>query len=368
MGIDARYTIMPNITNDKCETLVVDDSPTILATVKKMLGSEFIVHTARDGAEGWDVIKNNGDIKIVFSDMQMPVMNGMQLLLKIRESDDARISKLPVIMVTGQSDTPAGKKAVFDIGATDFIGKPFDAMDLLSRARTNTQPQRRATDKSGNEKNETVITPSVFQSIGKTAIVKAFETKEEFTVVNIEFINIDLIKNIVGNKSVRQIILSLVKRINDLLRDDDVATRIGENKFAVLLYSDGHNANQTVERLCEYMKKLAFEHDGSVLRVELAYGHSTVNCYDSAEEFSGVCSQADVALAAAKQITLGNRITAYTEGDIETSGAHNDNDKTDLWAELTHIVDGNYHLIKSEQMDDLVRCMNDFLTYAKENK
>ena len=132
--------------SDKVEALIVDDSPTILATAKKMLDSEFVVHTAKDGKEAWDLINENDEIMLVFTDMQMPVLNGMQLLLMIRESEDHRISRLPVIMITGQSDSPAGKRAVFDIGATDFIGKPFDAMDLLSRARSNTQPKRRVSD------------------------------------------------------------------------------------------------------------------------------------------------------------------------------------------------------------------------------
>ena len=118
--------------DNKNEILVVDDSATILAMATKMLRDEFIVHTAKDGGEAWNVLSENENIKVLFSDLQMPVMNGMQLLLKIRESNEKRISTLPVIMVTGQSDSAAGKKAVFDIGATDFIGKPFDAMEPVS--------------------------------------------------------------------------------------------------------------------------------------------------------------------------------------------------------------------------------------------
>lgn len=352
--------------NDKCETLVIDDSSTILATAKKMLEDEFIVNTAKDGDEAWEIINNNQNIKIVFSDMQMPVMNGMQLLLKIRESDDPRISKLPVIMVTGQSDSPAGKKAVFDIGATDFIGKPFDAMDLLSRARSNTQRRRRASDQAENNLSEIFITPSGFQSIGKAAVVKAFETKESFTVVNIEFVNIEEVKSSVGSKSVRQIIVSLVKRLSDLLREGDVATRIGEDKFAVLVYVGDNNANQTVERLCAYMKKLVFEFNGKALRTELAYGYSSVNCYAKDVQFNEICLQADTALDEAKAIKLGNKIMAFPDVGSSKVVTNGENDSIDLWSALTHVVDGDYHLVKDEQISELVRCMNDFLTYARD--
>jgi diguanylate cyclase (GGDEF)-like protein len=354
--------------NTKCETLVVDDSSTILATAKKMLEDEFDVHTAKHGEEAWELINSNQNIKIVFTDMQMPIMNGMQLLLKIRESDDPRIAKLPVIMITGQSDSPAGKKAVFDIGATDFIGKPFDAMDLLSRARSNTQPQRRVTDHPVDGTPEVFITPSGFHNIGKKALAKAFENKEEFTVVNIEFINIEEIKKKVGDKSARQIIVSMVRRISDLLREGDVATRIGENRFAIILYSDQYNAKQAVERLCEYMKKLVFELKGRTLRTELAYGHSSVNCYDKDVQFSDICTQADTALKEAVKIKLGNQIAAFTERGRNAVVEKAQNEMVDLWPSLTHVVDGDFHLVKDEDMDDLIRCMNAFLTYAKEKR
>lgn len=351
--------------NTKQETLVVDDSPTILATAKKMLEDEFVVRTANNGDEAWEVINSNENIKIIFTDMQMPVMNGMQLLLKIRESDDKRISKIPVIMITGQSDSPAGKKAVFDIGATDFIGKPFDAMDLLSRARSNTQPQRRASDKAAASSSELFITPSGFQNIGREALAKALETKEEFTVVNIEFVNIEEIKNSVGDKSSRQIIVSMVRRITEVMRDRDVATRIGENRFALILYADEYNAKQTVERLCEHMKKLIFEINGKTLRTELAYGYSSINCYGKDVEFGEICAQADTALKEATMIKLGNQIVGYSGEGGDKVVEKPQADTVDLWPALTNIIDGDFHLVKDEQMDDLVRCMTAFLEYAK---
>ena len=352
----------------KSETLIVDDSSTMLATAKKMLEDEFTVHTAKDGAEAWEIINKNKNIKIIFSDMQMPVMNGMQLLLKIRESDDPVISKIPVIMVTGQSDSPAGKKAVFDIGATDFIGKPFDAMDLLSRARSNIAPQRRNTDRPIDDTPEVFITPSGFQNIGKETLAKAIETKEEFTVVNIEFVNIEYIKKSVGDKSVRQIIVSMVRRISGVLREGDVATRIGENRFAIILYSDQYNAKQAVERLCEYMKKLMFEMNGKALRIELAYGYSSANCYDKSVQFSDICLQADAALKEAVKVKLGNQIVAYSEHGKNAVVEKPQNAAVDLWPALTHIVDGDFHLVQDEHIDDLIRCMNSFISYAKEKK
>ncbi len=352
--------------DNKNEILVVDDSATILATAKKMLQEEFIVHTAKDGGEAWIIINENENIKVVFSDLQMPVMNGMQLLLKVRESDEKRISTLPVIMVTGQSDSPGGKRAVFDIGATDFIGKPFDAMDLLSRARSNSLPSRRAADEP-DRSQQVFVTPSGFQNIGREALVTSQETKKEFSVVQIEISNIDEIKKEIDSKSVRQIIVSLVKRISSVLRDGDVATRIGENKFAILLYADALNTRHTVERLCECLKKLVFELNGKTLRKELVYGYSSVDCYDKKLTFVDLCKQADLALKEARNIRLGDQVAGYSEpGKAEAKKVVNED--VDLWPDLTHVVDGDYHLIDDDHAAALVSSMKKYIDYVEKNK
>ena len=349
--------------DNKNEILVVDDSATILAMATKMLRDEFIVHTAKDGGEAWNVLRENENIKVLFSDLQMPVMNGMQLLLKIRESNEKRISTLPVIMVTGQSDSPAGKKAVFDIGATDFIGKPFDAMDLLSRARSNSNPSRRADDQS-DRSQQVFVTPSGFQNMGREALVTSQETKTEFSVLQIEISNIDEIKKELDSKSVRQIIVSLVKRISSVLREGDVATRIGENKFAVLLYADSHNIKLAAERLCECLKKLVFELNGKTLRKELAYGYSSVDCFDTKATFVDLCKQADLALKQAKTIRLGNQVAGYSEpGKSEVNLV--ENEEADLWPDLIHVIDGDFHLVDEKHEDALIRHMESYIDYVK---
>ncbi len=354
---------MNNQDDNRNEIIIVDDSATIIATAKKMLQEEFIVHTAKDGEEAWNIISENENIKVVFSDLQMPVMNGMQLLLKIRESDEKRISTLPVIMVTGQSDSPGGKRAVFDIGATDFIGKPFDAMDLLSRARSNSHPSRRIDD-TGDRSQQVFVTPSGFQNIGRDALVTSLESKEEFSVVQIEISNIEEIKKEIDSKSVRQIIVSLVRRISSVLRDKDVATRIGENKFAILLYADSHNTKLAVERLCECLKKLVFELNGKTLRKELVYGYSSADCYDSSISFVDICKQADIALKEAQSIRLGDKISGYSEpGRSEASKVVNE--EADLWPDLTHIIDGDFHLVDENHDDDLVKCMQAYIEHVK---
>src|SRR6185369_13392033 len=108
----------------------------------KMLGGEFDVVTAEDGAEAWSVVEQDLSIHVVFTDLVMPGLNGYELLRNIRTSSDTRIRSLPVIVVTGVDDDEVARVRALELGATDFITKPFTKIDLLARARAHASHQR----------------------------------------------------------------------------------------------------------------------------------------------------------------------------------------------------------------------------------
>src|SRR5688500_10123325 len=84
--------------------LVVDDSKLMLKAAQKMLGGEFDVITAGDGADAWDLLERDNTIHVVFSDLEMPNCNGYELLHKIRTASDPELQRMPVIVVTGAED------------------------------------------------------------------------------------------------------------------------------------------------------------------------------------------------------------------------------------------------------------------------
>ena len=102
---------------EKPQILFVDDSKVIRRAAVKMLGDDYQIHEAVDGMDGWQQLQRNDAISVVFADMQMPEMGGMELLTNIRNSDDDRLGALPVIIITGVGDTEEAKRAVFDAGA-----------------------------------------------------------------------------------------------------------------------------------------------------------------------------------------------------------------------------------------------------------
>jgi two-component system chemotaxis response regulator CheY len=112
------------------KVLVVDDSSTmrrIIVNTLGRLGYKDVVQAA-DGVEAWDAMQKNPDIGVVITDWNMPNMNGLELVKKIRAEDQ----DIPIIMVT----TEGGKAEVITAlkaGVNNYIVKPFTPQVLKEK-------------------------------------------------------------------------------------------------------------------------------------------------------------------------------------------------------------------------------------------
>ena len=112
--------------------LVVDDSSTMRRIIKNTLarlGHKDVLEGA-DGVEGWDALDANPDVEMLITDWNMPEMNGLELVKKVRADD--RFLDLPIIMVT----TEGGKAEVITAlkaGVNNYIVKPFTPQVLKEK-------------------------------------------------------------------------------------------------------------------------------------------------------------------------------------------------------------------------------------------
>lgn len=363
---------MSETLKNKNEILFVDDSATVLAMAKKMLGKEYIVRTASNGEDAWQKIQENTAISVVFTDLHMPTINGLELLIKIRNSDEPRISKLPVLIITGKSDTTAARRVVFENGATDFIGKPFDALGLLTRARAHIGQgyKRRDSDEAIGGNLDMLVSPSGFHSIGCQALEFALEKKVEFSVVYIEVKNYLDLKQEFGDKIVKQIVVSIASRVSRLIRDEDVATRLGENKYAIISHTDSLHAKLAIERLFNDLKKLEFELQNRKIDVAMACGYSIVDCNDKKSSFTDLCKQADLSLKNAIIAVKNYTISRYADDATKEEIASKDQariDQNDLWTAYKYISDGEYQLVPKAHVQKVIASMEKYIAHVKEH-
>lgn len=112
--------------------LIVDDDALLRFFLKKFLEKmDWEVFEAGNGEEALSLLEKTA-IHLIVSDLQMPVMNGLELLRRVRK--DPRTGSIPVIMVTAYEGEEIREKAI-QLGANDFINKPVDEEDLLHRIR-----------------------------------------------------------------------------------------------------------------------------------------------------------------------------------------------------------------------------------------
>ena len=115
----------------RAKILVVDDEPDleqlILQKFRKKIGTnEYEFQFARDGAEAFEKIVNNGSLDLILTDINMPVMDGLTLLSKIKELNN-RLHRSVIVSAYGDMENI---RTAMNRGAYDFITKPIDLNDL----------------------------------------------------------------------------------------------------------------------------------------------------------------------------------------------------------------------------------------------
>ncbi|MEO7864811.1 MAG: response regulator [Sphingomicrobium sp.] len=110
--------------------LICDDDPLLLDLLTFRLNAKgFRVEVARDGADAWERLKDNRPAAVVL-DVMMPVVNGLEILRRVREAPE--LADLPVIMLTARKQERDIVGAL-DLGASDFLSKPFIPDQLFAR-------------------------------------------------------------------------------------------------------------------------------------------------------------------------------------------------------------------------------------------
>ncbi len=124
--------------------LIVDDNADMRTYIKSLLQKQYKVITANNGVDALHKIKS-GNPDLVLSDVMMPIMDGIQLVKEVKENPAT--AQIPVILLSARAGEES-KIEGYDIGADDYLVKPFSAKELLARvaSQINLLALRRATE------------------------------------------------------------------------------------------------------------------------------------------------------------------------------------------------------------------------------
>jgi len=132
----------------KPRILIVDDEPQLTRVLRTGLSSHG--YEVRIAADGVAALETFGDWHpdLVVTDLAMPEMDGLELCRRLRE-----ISSVPILVLSARGDEKT-KVAALDLGADDYVTKPFGIEELLARVRVGL---RRARTDAATERLETVV-------------------------------------------------------------------------------------------------------------------------------------------------------------------------------------------------------------------
>ena len=168
--------------------LVVDDDKEIVESIEIYLRNEgYKVFKAYDGLEALDILTNE-EIHLILMDIMMPKLDGIKATIKIRQEKN-----IPIILVSAKGED-TDKILGLNIGADDYITKPFNLLELIARVKSNLRRYMNF----GNFNNET--REDVLRSGGLELNTSTKEVKVDGNQVKVTPIEYRILELLLRNK------------------------------------------------------------------------------------------------------------------------------------------------------------------------
>lgn len=259
--------------------LIADRNAESAASTAKLLESSNLVAVAAgDGAEALAAAQQ---VDLVLLDADLPGPNGLEVLRKLREPEARR--HLPVIVTSAKADREEKLKA-FELGADDWLNKPFDGEELLARVQRLLKLRRRIDQliAEGAELERISLTDSLTQlhnhRFFQERLQEEFRRAQRYDdPVSLILADLDHFKSIndkFGHMVGDQVLREVAQVLKKSTRETDLLARYGGEEFAVILPKTHLSGSLTVaERVMKDLAALRAGPSGSI-RVTASLGVS----------------------------------------------------------------------------------------------
>lgn len=315
---------MMKIDNRQIKILLIDDTPVNLEIAGKILEKEnYDIYIAESGYTALKLIEDT-DFDLILLDIMMPEMDGFETYKKMKEHK--KFNDVPVIFFTAKVDIESVING-FELGAVDYIRKPFNGLELKARVRTHVELKKMREELE--EKNKSLAyaydkleiiatTDPLTKLFNRREITKKLEEEQiryernnkPFSII---IADIDLFKKVndtYGHNCGDFILKSVADILKNTSRKQDSVSRWGGEEFLLLLpETDTDGATSLAEKLRLKIESSIFDYDEFQVKVTLTFG---VNVYDKIQNLDSLISKADSALYEGKQKNR-NCVVIYNE-------------------------------------------------------
>lgn len=302
-AIDYTLSLVKRIvSNREKKVLIVDDSKVFLEQAKMLLDRyQLKVFSAEDGVEALEIIKDHPDIKIVFTDYNMPNMDGLELTKNLRKK--YRKDEMAIIIMTAMnSDTKQISAKFLKYGANDYIYKGFSDEEFYARLNSSLEILElfeQTRDKANKDYMTGMFNRRYLYDAGQEMYTRIKVREDDSLAAAI--IDIDKFKNIndtwghdIGDIAIKEVVVILSK----LAGDNSLLARLGGEEFCILL------RGRTEEEVKDLVEKIREAFEKNIIKTakcEFGYTVSIGATFDMGDTLEDMINKADKALYNAKE-------------------------------------------------------------------
>ena len=284
--------------------LVVDDNKLNLATARSVLSNEYKVIPVMKGQQALTYLENS-ECDIILLDINMPEMDGFEVLEKIRGMERGR--NIPVIFLTADNDAETETRC-FKAGAVDFIAKPFVPDVMLSRigrALELEQLRRSLADRLEQKTREVSAIKSLSQQDALTGLWDRSYTQDAVNhmlkqgstgaLMMIDIDNFKSVNDTYGHAAGDKMLQMLANILREFAEEGDVLCRIGGDEFMVFM-KEADSKAQARDRAIDILSKTHYMIDKYGFEVNTSLSIGLALAPEDGTEFTQLYSCADKAL------------------------------------------------------------------------
>jgi len=249
----------------KYRILVVDDERSNRKVLSELLDEEFDIVLAKNAAQVFQRLDSQEKIDLVLLDIMLPDMDGYEILKKMKNNDDQK--EIPVIFIT-VLDSAEDEERAFQLGAVDFITKPFHPSIVKLRVKNQIkllEQKQMLEEMAGIDGLTGINNRRNFDTIYQKEWQKTRGYEEPLSLV---MIDVDFFKNfndLYGHGAGDLVLKAIAKAIEKSLnRPEDMVARYGGEEFVVVLpRTEKAGAMKKAQELRKSVEDLAIKHEKS---------------------------------------------------------------------------------------------------------
>lgn len=306
--------------------LVVDDSRVIRQAIKKILSADFDIVLAESGDSGWSALGQDLTIQALVTDIEMPGMDGYELICSVRGSDQARFKDMPILAITGAEDEQTKERA-FACGATDFITKPINAIELKARVQAYARLDRATRDlaeRATQLEEQSISDPLTglnsrryFLQRAEQDVAYCLRHGKDLTLLRLDIDGFKELYQQHGDDMGDRILVWLAGILKATARVEDTVARVAGAKFGIVAVATSiEDAMILGQRISNAVRAQPFPQTPTPIKISLSVGLASLK-QDQRQDIEPLFKLAEQRMVHAKS-EGGDRVCTSILGDAPT--------------------------------------------------